>query len=71
MTPQEIQEHINNDTFFDILEQHMEVKTTRNENDQFQMEIKFPEWYHTRISEESKREIEALIRENLRRMSIQ
>ena len=25
-----------------ILEQHMEVKTTRNENDQFQMELKFP-----------------------------
>ena len=64
MTPQKIQEHIENGTFFDTLMQHVQVDAKPCGDGKTRLEIRFPEWYATHISDDSRVMIEALIREN-------
>lgn len=64
MTPKEIQEHIDNGTLLDILVSETEFDAKPHEKGKMQLELRFPQWYHIHISEESKLEIESLIRKN-------
>ena len=64
MTPKEIQEHIDNKTLLERLMRDVEIDSKQAADGKTQLEIRFPEWYKTHISDESKDMIEALIRKN-------
>ena len=64
MTPEEIQRHIDDNTFFTALMEEVSVTTSKVGENQIQIQLVFPEWYHENISKESRHKIEAIIREH-------
>ena len=64
MTPEDIQQHIDNGTFFEVLMQHVEVIPNPVADKKLELQIVFPEWYTQHISKDSRDEIERLIRKH-------
>lgn len=64
MLPADIQRHIDNDTLLDMLMRETAVTPHERADGRLMLEMSFPEWYTRYISEASRANIEALIREN-------
>ena len=70
MQPEEIQKHIDEGTFFDLLMEEVKMISSRGPNNEVKIELKFPVWYTLYITEESREQIEALIRENAKKKAV-
>ena len=64
MRSADIQRHIDNGTFFNLLMSEVVITPQKSERGKLMLEIVFPKWYTQHISKESQALIETLIRDN-------
>ena len=67
MRPEDIQRHIDNNTFMTVLMSHTVVTPHKHENGTLMFEMVFPDWYSRYISKGSRAQIEALVKTNAER----
>lgn len=63
MTPEEIQQHMVDNTFFTALMREVSISAVQSGENQIELQFLFPDWYYENISKESRDKIEAIIRD--------